>query len=461
MTLNARLGEWLGAGSLSIRAFGRSDVLQRAHRCSPCALVALAIYFLLSAGEAGQQLCARGDVIVDAAGNVRYWESEAAAAEALANEFFAMCGKGQEMSISIYVKDSRYYAANPREGDETGVEPDLRRTDVNLGGRLVAGIHNHPRSLLSDASGFNWNRQNLYDLGSWPSVSDFKSANANRIRVYAVDCSSLENSKARTTILALDPRGNVYRVMNGKYGRVKRPFGAGDCDLKNGHSFWDPKKYADHVMSSFSVASTSAATRGLKKPVSEASGRPSTVRNRDFGRPAPSTGGSASPAMKSGGANVGVGILGWCHCREKHPRAQLESLVLGSLFSEHPAKYAFKVCRHCGRCRRPRNRDDFTFFDNELEAQIASGKLKLPTSRYDDLRRQVQNRFLSIPDGSVVIPGQCACKEPDPLYFFDHPNEVYICVKCGRLYVSADGQVPIGPTRAREMGLKPKRGQQL
>lgn len=87
-----------------------------------------------------------------------------------------------------------------------------------------------------------------------------------------------------------------------------------------------------------------------------------------------------------------------------------------------------------------------------LRRLYAEGK---PTDIKGGEMKNAQDRLKAIPDGQVVVPGKCSCKEPDVIKtgFFDN-QEFYVCLLCGRVYVPVNCNVPIGPTARREMGLK-------
>lgn len=161
-----------------------------------------------------------------------------------------------------------------------------------------------------------------------------------------------------------------------------------------------------------------------------------------------------------------VGIKGWCKCWEDPEVRGARSIMVGGGDDgfggiEDPTrplpkyKYSYRFCLRCGKCRRPNLKwDDSSsrrIFDNQLEIQLAATN-GLRTCDYVNARKDVERKFINIPDGQIVFPGKCSCKEPDPIR--DGFMNNYVCVRCGLCYVPVDNTVPIGPTAREEWGLK-------
>lgn len=164
---------------------------------------------------------------------------------------------------------------------------------------------------------------------------------------------------------------------------------------------------------------------------------------------------------KVGDPTAKVGIRGWCACLEKQETSGARSIIVGSPWEclEDPTKsmprYSYRFCLRCGKCRRPDLNSDFSssrrIFDNQLEIQLAATN-GLRTCDYVNARKDVERKFINIPDGQIVFPGKCSCKEPDPIR--DGFMNNYVCVRCGLCYVPVNNTVPIGPTAREEWGLK-------
>lgn len=145
-----------------------------------------------------------------------------------------------------------------------------------------------------------------------------------------------------------------------------------------------------------------------------------------------------------------VGIRGWCSCREKQETSGAKSIMVGCPWESlaDPTvpmpRYSYYFCLRCGKCRRPDLKwDSRVIFDNQLEMRLSTAK-GLRTSDYVNARKDVERKFMNIPDGQIVFPGKCTCKDPDPIR--DGFMNNYVCVRCGRCYVPVNNTVPIGPT---------------
>ena len=62
-----------------------------------------------------------------------------------------------------------------------------------------------------------------------------------------------------------------------------------------------------------------------------------------------------------------------------------------------------------------------------------------------------------MPDGSVIVPGLCICKIPDPIqvgWGMTDEDDFYVCNFCGRIREpDHTGNMDFGPTMMHEMGL--------
>ncbi len=141
-------------------------------------------------------------------------------------------------------------------------------------------------------------------------------------------------------------------------------------------------------------------------------------------------------AKKSGNsAERIIGVKGWCSCDRDY-----KSVIVGAgeefAWSEKPVPgYAYVLCLHCGKCRRPSKSDpdDIVIWDRVKEVQLfQNADSDMTTHDYVKAKMAVQEKLLKIPDGEVVIPGKCSCKEPSPVQGGSAETElVSVCAACG------------------------------
>ena len=122
------------------------------------------------------------------------------------------------------------------------------------------------------------------------------------------------------------------------------------------------------------------------------------------------------------------GVKGWCFGSNERSH---EAVCVG--MGDVPAGYIYLFCTHCGKCQRPRNSDSYDVFvlcDKVKEAQI--NEADMTTSDKANAKMAVQEELLKIPDGEVVIPGKCSCKEPSPVQGGSAETEIVsVCEACG------------------------------
>ncbi|MGN0847959.1 MAG: hypothetical protein ACI4RA_11350, partial [Kiritimatiellia bacterium] len=175
------------------------------------------------------------------------------------------------------------------------------------------------------------------------------------------------------------------------------------------------------------------------------------------------------------------GVRGWCHCWEnKKPPIGLEeggvggvggeAYILAAIFDPRAIKtlfkagetpyglYAYALCARCGRCfttKKPGEKFDVHDMGEITNWRIWA-KLQYSDSDSDSqaekLLREARDELLKIPDGGVVIPGECHCKDPDPVSVNVVGDKFYVCCLCGRVRLpDKTGGIPWGPTNWRSI----------
>ena len=353
-------------------------------------------------------------------------------------------GVGKEIQ-EIWYQDRNGYLRHERVDDGNGTSSEVGADNNKIsqitknGGKLLALVHNHPVG------------EQKMNCGAWPSKMD-----ANNLAVidqYIVDCALdaqrkvIHFSKDDGKIYSVGSNGSeeewTFEEYKEEYGERPVANGSFICPVEGdgGHTAYVPK--ADGKSKSDSVKQESKDSASVKGEF--VGGVTNVASTETTGK---------------------IGIKGWCRCWEDPEVRGARSIMVGGGDDgfggiEDPTrplpkyKYSYRFCLRCGKCRRPNLKwDDSSsrrIFDNQLEIQLAMTN-GLKTSEYVNARKDVERKFINIPDGQIVFPGKCSCKEPDPIR--DGFMNNYVCVVCGKCYVPVNNAVPIGPTAREEMKLK-------
>lgn len=330
--------------------------------------------------------------------------------------FDSACVENVEQAVAIYFdKNDVLRSVRVDRGDGTGEsttlnDEKLRRIEKDKG-TVMAIIHDHP----------------VGGCGSWPSNLDAKAMAGVRdylkhdVDFYIADCRSVNGQEEVQLLTMLSSGdGKVYDVRADGHVTESRVSPAGCSVGEEGHAAYDPGKDFGH---------------GIAVNKSPENGSKTTL---------------GASAAKDGGKDGEVGIRGWCKCKEKQETSGARSIMVGAdeSFGTAPlvSRYAYYFCLRCGRCRRPKlDPDNLFIFDNLLELKLAKARDGLTNHERAEACLGVERKFINIPDGQIVFPGECACKEPDPVH--DGFQTANVCVKCGK----SCSKTVIGPTAERLM----------
>ena len=142
-----------------------------------------------------------------------------------------------------------------------------------------------------------------------------------------------------------------------------------------------------------------------------------------------------------------VGVRGWCKCG----RHVLNIVGAGVFFDETiEYDYLYTICTKCGKCHSNRHPGDPYSLER---AQIMDVRImrkygdsigdNISRQEYEAMLREAEDKLLAIPDGEIVIPGQCSCKKPAPLKVgVNSMDAFYVCETCGRVMQSQDSRNP-------------------
>jgi hypothetical protein len=158
-----------------------------------------------------------------------------------------------------------------------------------------------------------------------------------------------------------------------------------------------------------------------------------------------------------------IGVKGWCKCGANHGKIftlgygpLLDLKNDGSKFAANMGDYFYRLCGRCGKIFKPSRkigeRGEAEIIDTHIYNQyFEQAGASIPLPQYHAMLCQSEDKLLSIPDGQIVIPGKCTCKEPDPIKtgFVDN-EEFFVCIFCGRVRLPEDSSIPMGPTLWRE-----------
>lgn len=348
-------------------------------------------------------------------------------------------GVGKEIQ-EIWYQDRNGYLRHERVDDGNGTSSEVGADNNKIsqitknGGKLLALVHNHPVG------------EQKMNCGAWPSKMD-----ANNLAVidqYIVDCTldaqrkAIHFSKDDGKIYSVGSNGSeeewTFEEYKEEYGERPVANGSFICPVEGdgGHTAYVPQ--ADGKPKSDSVKQESKDSASVKGEF--VGGVTNVASTETTGK---------------------IGIKGWCACLEKQETSGARSIMVGDGWAwlEDPTapmpRYSYRFCLRCGKCRRPDLNSDFSssrrILDNQLEMQLVVTN-GLRTCDYVNARKDVERKFINIPDGQIVFPGKCTCKGPDPIQ--DGCRNNYVCVRCGRCYVPVGNTVPIGPTARKEWGLK-------
>lgn len=172
-----------------------------------------------------------------------------------------------------------------------------------------------------------------------------------------------------------------------------------------------------------------------------------------------------------------IGVRGWCHCWENEPppaggleKGGTGRVGVGNLCADETefeflygigqtsvGDYAYVLCARCGKCDTNMKSGEKL---SDMGHDIVDAKMyrkwhdkagsEISLSQYEKLLGEARDRLLKIPDGEIVIPGECHCKYPDPVSVNVVGDKFYVCCFCGRVRLPDEtGSIPTGPTQWR------------
>ena len=347
------------------------------------------------------------------------------------NDFSGACGLERELGV-IYNKDGKIL--NYKFGDNKGVPP------MELYSTTLIHIHNHP-----------------YDkYATWPSMDDMGNVYAIQAQFknalkkkgcdsqlvqerncfhYIVVC-SCDNKPSQ--LLRYDEDSVFVVAADGKESQAPRPnfVDAPNLSWDVGH---EPFRYDQNdfeKLKTYLPNKNTSATSGV---------------------------GSVACWCKE------AGVRGWCKC-DPHERGVVYLVGDGTYVGHRQimiGDYEYALCRRCGRVIKPSGAEgnDYGITDQRIVQEFEKRRTRGMTTsqivalneQMNALLRQANEKLLLIPDGSVIAPGLCMCKIPDPIevgWGITDEDDFYVCNFCGRIREPDDtGNMDLGPTMLHEMGL--------